>query len=40
MSLVGASIDALVSTFRNTGVFVDKSIKANNIFEVNPKVIS
>ncbi len=40
MSLVGASIDALVSTFRNTGVFVDKSIKSSNVFEVNPKVIS
>ena len=39
MSLVGATIDALVTTFRNAGVFVDTSIKLSNIFETSPKVI-
>lgn len=39
MSLVGATIDALVTTFRNTGVFVDTSIKLTNIFETKPKTI-
>lgn len=32
MILVSATIDAMVTTFRNTGVFIDPKAKAANIF--------
>ena len=38
MILVSSTIDAMVTTFRNTGVFVDRSIEANAFMEVRPKV--
>lgn len=38
MMLVSATIDAMVTTFRNTGVFIDRSIEANAFMEVRPKI--
>lgn len=38
MVLVSATIDAMVTTFRNTGVFVDPNAKVNSILDVIPKV--
>lgn len=38
MILVSSTIDAMVTTFRNTGVFVDRSVEANAFMEVRPKV--
>lgn len=38
MVLVSATIDAMVTTFRNTGVFVDRSAEINSFMEVRPKV--
>jgi hypothetical protein len=38
MILLGATIDAMVTTFRNTGVFVDPSIKLNTFVDVKPRV--
>lgn len=34
MVLVSSTIDAMVTTFRNTGVFVDPSIKANAFVDI------
>lgn len=38
MILVASTIDAMVTTFRNTGVFVDPSTKVNAFLDVRPKV--
>lgn len=38
MILVSSTIDAMVTTFRNTGVFVDPSVKINAFVDVRPKV--
>lgn len=38
MILVSSTIDAMVTTFRNTGVFVDPSVKVNAFVDVKPKV--
>jgi hypothetical protein len=38
MLLVSATIDALVTTFRNSGVFVDPSYKVDPALDNNPKV--
>ncbi len=38
MMLVSSTIDAMVTTFRNTGVFIDRSIEANAFMEVRPKI--
>jgi ABC-type lipopolysaccharide export system ATPase subunit len=38
MILVSSTIDAMVTTFRNAGVFVDPSAKVNSILDVIPKV--
>ena len=38
MILVSSTIDAMVTTFRNTGVFVDRSIDTNAFMEVRPKI--
>lgn len=38
MILVSSTIDAMVTTFRNTGVFVDPSVKVNTFVDVRPKV--
>jgi hypothetical protein len=38
MILVSSTIDAMVTTFRNTGVFVDRSIETNAFMEVRPKI--
>jgi hypothetical protein len=38
MMLVGATIDAMVTTFRNTGVFMDRSIEVNAFMEIRPKI--
>lgn len=38
MILVGSTIDAMVTTFRNTGVFVDPSVKINAFVDVKPKI--
>jgi hypothetical protein len=38
MILVSSTIDAMVTTFRNTGVFVDRSVEANAFMEVRPKI--
>lgn len=38
MILVSSTIDAMVTTFRNTGVFVDPNVKVNVFVDVKPKV--
>lgn len=38
MILVGSTIDAMVTTFRNTGVFVEPSVKVNTFIDVKPRV--
>lgn len=38
MLLVGATIDAMVTTFRNTGVFVDRNDEYNAFMSVRPRV--
>jgi len=38
MILVSSTIDAMVTTFRNTGVFVDPAIKANAFVNVKPRI--
>lgn len=38
MLLVSSTIDAMVTTFRNTGVFVDPATKVNAFLDVRPKV--
>lgn len=38
MLLVSATIDALVTTFRNSGIFVDPSTKVDPVVDNNPKV--
>lgn len=38
MILVSSTIDAMVTTFRHTGVFVDPSVKMNVFANVSPKV--
>jgi hypothetical protein len=38
MILVSSTIDAMVTTFRNTGVFVDPSVKINAFVDVRPKI--
>jgi len=38
MLLVSATIDALVTTFRNSGIFVDPSYKVDPTLDNNPKV--
>lgn len=38
MILVSATIDAMVTTFRNTGVFIDSQAKINSLVEIIPKV--
>jgi len=38
MLLVSATIDALVTTFRNSGVFVDPSTKVDPVVDNTPKV--
>jgi len=38
MILVSSTIDAMVTTFRNTGVFVDSSVKVNAFMDAKPKV--
>lgn len=37
MVLVSATIDAMVTTFRNTGVFIDSRTKMNSLVEIVPK---
>jgi hypothetical protein len=38
MILVSSTIDAMVTTFRNTGVFVDRSAEINSFMEARPKI--
>jgi hypothetical protein len=38
MLLVSATIDALVTTFRNSGIFVDPSTKVDPVVDNTPKV--
>jgi hypothetical protein len=38
MLLIGATIDALVTTFRNNGIFVDPSFKVDPVVDNTPKV--
>lgn len=38
MILVSSTIDAMVTTFRQTGVFVDPSVKVNAFIDVKPRV--
>jgi hypothetical protein len=38
MLLVSATIDALVTTFRNSGIFVDTSAKVDSVVDNTPKV--
>jgi hypothetical protein len=38
MLLIGATIDALVTTFRNNGIFVDPSYKVDPVVDNIPKV--
>jgi hypothetical protein len=38
MLLVSATIDALVTTFRNSGIFVDPSYKVDPVIDNTPKV--
>lgn len=38
MILVSSTIDAMVTTFRNTGVFVDHATKVNAFVDVKPRI--
>jgi hypothetical protein len=38
MVLVSSTIDAMVTTFRHTGVFVDPNVKVNVFVDVKPRV--
>ena len=38
MILVSSTIDAMVTTFRNTGVFVDPATKVNAFVDVKPRI--
>lgn len=38
MILVSSTIDAMVTTFRHTGVFVDPNVKVNVFVDVKPRV--
>ena len=38
MIMVSATIDAMVTTFRNTGVFIDSQTKINSLIDIIPKV--
>ena len=38
MILISSTIDAMVTTFRNTGVFVDPSVKVNTFMDAKPRV--
>jgi hypothetical protein len=38
MILVSSTIDAMVTTFRQTGVFVDPSVRVNTFVDVKPRV--
>lgn len=38
MILVSSTIDAMVTTFRQTGVFVDPSVRVNAFVDVKPRV--
>jgi hypothetical protein len=38
MILVSSTIDAMVTTFRNTGVFVDPATKINAFMDTKPRV--
>lgn len=38
MVLVSSTIDAMVTTFRNTGVFVDPATKVNAFVDVKPRI--
>jgi len=38
MILVSSTIDAMVTTFRNTGVFVDPAAKVNVFIDVKPRI--
>lgn len=38
MIMVSATIDAMVTTFRNTGVFIDSQTKINSLVDIIPKV--
>lgn len=38
MVLVGSTIDAMVTTFRHTGVFVDPNVKVNVFVDVKPRI--
>lgn len=37
MIMVSATIDAMVTTFRNTGVFIDSQAKINSLTEIIPR---
>lgn len=37
MIMVSATIDAMVTTFRNTGVFIDSKTKINSLVDIIPK---
>lgn len=38
MILVSSTVDAMVTTFRHTGVFVDPNVKVNMFVDVKPRV--
>lgn len=38
MILVSSTIDAMVTTFRNTGVFVDPATKVNAFVDIKPRI--
>lgn len=38
MVLVSSTIDAMVTTFRNTGVFIDPATKVNAFVDVKPRI--
>jgi hypothetical protein len=37
MIMVSATIDAMVTTFRNTGVFIDSQAKINSLVDIIPR---
>lgn len=39
MIMVSATIDAMVTTFRNTGVFIDSQTKINSLIDIIPKTL-
>ena len=38
MILVGSTIDAMVTTFRNTGIFVDPKISVDTLVDIQPRI--